>query len=173
MKTIGLGLLFLVFLALGVAILAQGIRDLQRARAAQFWPSVEAQLERVELRESRPKKSKKHQDSPTYELEVEYRYRVAGRDYVGTEIAFGYSGSRSRKSEEVLYQKLAQASRLLARYDPSDPSQACLTWGLLRSQFTPIVFGTVWLVFVLGCIVMLFLSSRADASLAERLTILQ
>ena len=57
------------------------------------------------------------------------------------------------------------------RYDPSDPSVSCLSFGLHRSIRVMLAFAVTWLLFVLGFTLLIWLSSGRDAVLLDNLSV--
>ena len=106
----------------GIACLGKGIRAVQNARRAASWPTTVGNLIHCELLETKP-----DGDPALWRVRVCYRYRIADRDYQGSEIAYGYDSSRSREEHQALFDKLRSAERIVVRYDPIRPETAVLS----------------------------------------------
>lgn len=115
----------------------------------------------------------KHSDSEgtSYKVEVKYTYTVDGVAYEGARLAFGYAASSGQAAHEEIHRKLSAAKAVAVRYDPSDPSVSCLSFGLHRSIQITLAFAVVWLAFVFGFTVICWLFSRSDAVLLDNLSV--
>jgi hypothetical protein len=105
-----------------------------------------------------------------YEVKVEYTYVVNGVKYEGSRLAFGYEGSNDRGAPAQILQRLKGAKAISARYDPSDPSVSCLSFGIHRAIVEKLAFATMWLLFVFGFTVVAWVSLRSDTVLLKNLS---
>lgn len=158
-------LFFAVFLAVGLGILGFGVRSLAKSQQVEGWPKTWGTLLERELIES------SDSDGTTYRVEVRYRYAVAGREYESDRIAFGYTGSSAHDTHRAIHEKLQRGDAVQVRYDPEDPAQAALVYGLHQSTIFMLIFGGVWTMFTLGLFSLFFLSARPDTALLERLIV--
>ena len=128
-----------IFVAVGLCMFVWGIRCVVRSRQAASWPVVEGAMNSCEV------KSFENDGTTMWEVVVNYSYRVSGREYQGTQIAFGYSGSNCQKEHTALYDKLAKARTLAVRYNPSNPSQVVLSWSLGTTSVVLVLMGMLFL----------------------------
>lgn len=158
-------LFFALFLAIGLGILGFGVRSLMKSQQVENWPKTWGTLLHRELVESNDS------DGTTYRVEVRYRYAVAGREYESDRIAFGYTGSSAHDTHRAIHEKLRRGDAVQVRYDPGDPAQAALVYGLHQSTLFLLIFGGVWTIFTVGLFSLFFVSARPDAAMLERLIV--
>lgn len=109
--------------------------------------------------------------SPTYAVKLQYTYAIDGITYEGSRLAFGYAASSGREAHDEIFQRLKEAKVVSARYDPSNPSVSCLSFGLHRSIQMTLLFAVTWLLFVIGFTLMFWLFSRRDSVLLNNLSV--
>jgi hypothetical protein len=63
------------------------------------------------------------------------------------------------------------AKTVAVRYDPSDPSVSCLSFGLHRSIQITLAFAVTWLLFVTGFTLLYWLFSLRDDVLLDNLLV--
>ncbi len=158
-------LFFAVFLAIGLGILGFGVRSLMKSQQVEAWPKTWGTLLERALVES------SDSDGTTYRVEVRYRYAVAGREYESDRIAFGYTGSSAHDTHRAIHEKLERGDAVQVRYNPADPAEAALVYGLHQSTIFMLIFGGVWTMFTLGLFSLFYLSARPDAAMLERLIV--
>lgn len=163
MPSVGFALFISVFFAVGFGVLGYGIRSLLMSNRARTWPTTQGTVESCEMEES------SDSDGSTWEAKVKYSYSVGGARYEGERIAFGYSASSGRDAHQEIFDKLSGAESVLVRYDPVDPSDAVLSYGLNRGTVFLLVFGATWLLFVTGFTVLFATSSMSDAGILNTL----
>ena len=145
----GFGMLF----AVGFGIICWGVYCVFKSQKASRWPFVLGTMNSCEIKKT------SDVDGRTYRVHVGYSYEVYGRQYHGDRIAFGYSGTNKRAEHAELYDKLSRTSNVIIRYNPSNPSDSVLTYGLNLSTIRILVFGIMWLLFVTGFTTLWTLSS--------------
>lgn len=156
---------FLLFLAIGLAMLGFAGRAWWKSTQVAQWPSVEGDLLQRSLDEN------SNSDGSTWKVKVRYAYTVAGRRYEADRLAFGYVGSSGQASHQAIYDKLVRGDRVRVRYNPEDPAEAALAHGLNKSTLTVAMFGLVWTGFTLGLMVLIHLGNAADTALIDRLIV--
>ena len=161
MGTLGFLLFISIFFAVGFGLLGFGVRAWTLAGKARHWPTAPGRMLYCELQES------SDSDGTTYQTIVRYEYWVAGHRYEGSRIAYGYSGSSGRGAHEEIEARLKNARSLQVRYDPKDPGECALSYGLNRSTLTMLVFAITWLLFVTGFTALFFLSQQPDTPLLD------
>jgi hypothetical protein len=154
-----------VFYAVGFFLLGYGLWSAQRSTQAATWPTSPARITSLEVHE------KSDGDGTTYEVKVQYTYSVDGMDYEGSRLAFGYTASSGREVHDEIHRKLKEARTVAVRYDPSDPSVSCLSFGLHRSIQMTLAFAVTWLLFIIGITLLFWLFSRRDGVLLENLSV--
>jgi len=156
-----------IFFLIGFVLLGWGLRSLYRGRQALSWPTTEGKLLECRLQEN------PDSDGRTWEVKVRYSYSVAGRKFEGKRVAFGYTGSSTHKEHQGVYEKLKQSSRVLVRYEPSQPGSSVLAAGFNRSTFFILVFAVTWLLFTTGFTVLWTSASGQDTRIREQIQILK
>lgn len=153
-----------VFFLIGFGVLGYGIWSARRSTQAAAWPTVPGTITQLSVQEN------SDSDGNTYEVKVRYMYKVDGVVYQGSRLAFGYAGSSGREAHDEIHRKLQGANTITVRYNPSDPSVSCLSFGLHRSIQVILVFAVTWLVFVLGLALFVWILSRSDRVLLDNLS---
>jgi len=148
----GFGMLF----AVGFGIIGWGVYCVFKSQKASYWPFVLGTMNNCEIKKT------SDVDGRTYRVHVGYSYEVYGRQYRGDRIAFGYSGTNKHAEHAALYDKLSRASNVIIRYNPSNPSDSVLTYGLNLSTIRILAFGIMWLLFVTGFTALWTLSSWSN-----------
>lgn len=154
-----------VFYAIGFGLLGYGLWSARRSTQAAAWPTVPAKITSLELHEN------SDSEGSTYEVRVQYSYAVDGVNYEGSRLAFGYAGSSGREAHEEIHRRLKEAKMVAVRYDPSEPSVSCLSFGLHRSILIVLAFAITWLLFVIGFTLLFWLFSRRDGVLLDNLSV--
>lgn len=161
MSTLGFLLFISIFFAVGFGLLGFGVRAWVLSGKARNWPTAPGRMLSCELKES------SDSDGTSYQTIVRYEYRVEGRRYEGSRIAYGYAGSSARGTHKEIEARLQNARSLQVRYDPADPGECALSYGLNRSTLTMLVFAITWLLFVIGFTALFFLSQKPDTTLLD------
>ncbi|MCC7250114.1 MAG: DUF3592 domain-containing protein [Lysobacter sp.] len=134
---------FAVFLAIGFGVLGFAGHAWWKSQEVERWPATQGRL----LERSLEKNG--YSDGSTYLVKVRYGYSVAGRRYESDRIAFGYVRSSGLDSHRAIYEKLMLGDSVRVRYNPDDPAEATLAYGLNKSILTLLIFGAIWTVFTL------------------------
>ncbi len=164
-STIMLIAILAFFLAIGVAMLGFAGRAWWQSNQVGAWPATEGVLLERALEDN------SDSDSTTYRVKVRYVYTVAGREYQADRIAYGYTGSSGRESHKAIYDKLMRGDRVSVRYDPANPSEAALAYGLNNATIMLLLFGAVWTIFTIGVMCLIRIDSSSDMALIERLIV--
>jgi hypothetical protein len=154
-----------LFYAVGFAVLGYGLWASKNSLRAANWPTVPGKLTKAELAE------KNDGESTTYEVQIAYTYNVAGKDFQGSRLAYGYSASSGSEVHGEILQKLKDAKEIDVRYDPDDPASSVLSYGIHRSIQFLLVFGTTWLAFIVGFTLLWYLAMRSDNVLIHNLSV--
>jgi hypothetical protein len=169
MKPHGMGftIFISIFFLVGFGLLGYGVHSFYRGRQALSWPTVEGRLLECRLHEN------PDSDGTTWEVKVRYSYSVAGGEFEGKRVAFGYSGSSTHEEHQGIYEKLKSASRVMVRYQPSNPGSSVLAAGFNRSTFLILAFAVTWLLFTTGFTVLATSSSGRDTRILEQIQIVK
>lgn len=163
----GVVLAALVFGSIGVMLLWSGIDGMAKATRADAWPSVPATLNSVELKESMDS------DGSTFEVVVDYVYRVGGRTYGGDTLSFGYSGSSGQEAHAQIYRKLQNARTVRVRYNPDRPEQSTIAHGLNRAHMIHMGFALTWTLFTIGFFGTVLAFGSDDRRLLDAIEVLE
>ncbi len=163
----GFTLFISVFFLVGFGLLGFGLYSYYRGHQALSWPTVEGRLEACHLKE------KSDSDSTTWEVNVRYSYSVAGQEFEGQRLAFGYSASSAHEAHKGIYEKLKSASVVTIRYQPDNPGDSVLAAGFNRSTFMVLAFAVTWLLFTTGFTVLWVTSSGRDTQILDQIQVLK
>lgn len=154
-----------IFYAVGLGMLGYGLWSIKRSTEAGSWPTVPGRIVACSMKES------SDSDGSTYQVQVEYAYKVAGVDYTNDRLAFGYSLSSGYEVHREILEKLQKAQTVEVRYDPGDPQTAVLSYGIHRSIQFVMAFAVTWLAFVIGFTLIWWVASRSDNVLLQNLLV--
>lgn len=153
-----------LFYLIGLGMLGYGLWMMKRSLEVATWPITEGRIESCEL-----KSNSDSDGDTTYEVQVNYTYRVSGQEYQNDRLAFGYSASSGEQAHREILTRLTNASVVRVHYDPVNPQTSVLSYGVHRSIQFILAFATTWLLFVVGFTVIWWLASRSDEVLLKHL----
>ncbi len=133
-----------VFLLIGLGLLAFGLWAAWKSTQAAYWPVVPGKIESLDLEQA------SDQHGTNYRVKVAYTYSVNGVNHTGSRLAFGYTSSNYPAHHEAILQKLRGGTGVDVRYNPANPAESCLSYGMHRSIQFLLAFAVVWLVSTLG-----------------------
>ncbi|WP_162932103.1 DUF3592 domain-containing protein [Solimonas sp. K1W22B-7] len=114
----------LIFLVAGLGLVFIGRKFERQARLAARWPTVAGQLEHCEVAELR---SRRIEETSSWQLQIRYSYVVGGVTYRSTQYAFGYGDGRDDGKHRIVADALKRQPQLLVHYDPAHPGTAVLS----------------------------------------------
>ncbi|WP_425410138.1 DUF3592 domain-containing protein [Hyphococcus sp.] len=164
--SIFLTLFFGLFLAVGFGILGFGLHSLNMSNKAQNWPTTPGTILSSDFITSTDSEG-----DTTYRTDVRYTYNANGREIEGKKIAFGYSGSSSRKFHSDIHSALPSGAQVAVRYDPSKPERAVLSFGVNQSIKFLLIFGAVWTMFTAGMIAIFWMSGQGATTLLDNMIV--
>ena len=107
-----------------------------KAKKALKWPTTEGTMNSCEIKEEVDS-----ENSSRWIVVTDYSYKVFGRTYHGKRIAFNYGSNHPREKQLALYEKLSKAKTVRVRYNPENPSDSVLSYGLSYTTFLPAGFA--------------------------------
>jgi hypothetical protein len=156
-----------IFFLVGFAVLGHGVHSFFRGQQSLSWPTVEGRLLECRLQENADS------DGSNWEVKVRYSYAVAGREFEGKRVAFGYGGDSTHEEHQVIYEKLQSGSRVMVHYNPSNPSDSVLAAGFNRSTLYTLAFAVIWLLLLTLTVIGTALFSGPDARILEQIEIVR
>jgi hypothetical protein len=123
-----------LFMAVGLAIVFVGVRNMVAATHSVGWPVASAVVlssQTVAIKNG-------------YRPDITYRYQVGDRTLVGTRLTFG-NASGSYEWARGVTRRYAVGQRVQVRYDPSSPKICVLEAGIDSSAWLMPVFGLFFL----------------------------
>lgn len=165
MPSIGLMLFLALFFAIGFGIFGYGLYNLNKSNQAKTWPTTHGKIESCKVTSS------SDSDGTSYRVDILYHYFVAGTAYSGQRLAFGYTASNSRKVHQEIADRLTGTKTVLVRYNPTEPTQAVLCYGLNQSTLFFLIFGATWLSFMIGFSALWLGSSASDTAILNSLVV--
>ena len=119
----------MVFALPGALSVARGLRRLPTVLAQRHWREADAEVISTDL-----------DASPARLFQVEYRYSVAGREYVNDQISPGRDEVPAPESED-LFRQYPVHRHTTVFFDPQDPAQSALELDPLVEGLRPILTG--------------------------------
>lgn len=129
-----------------------------RSHTAATWPVSRGQVRDLSIRRS--------ERDHSYGLTVRYAYSVDGAEYIGTRVAFGFSG-RTKETVARIYRRLKRSTSVEVRYNPAKPSQCSLTYGWHVEFRFQLIFLTMALVFITGFVLIVATATGGDGRLVH------
>ncbi len=121
-----IGVITVLFAAIGAYMIYSGIKNRAIARASETWPTAGGKVLASEIEERRTHNRKTHTTTYYYTPRIRYSYRVGGHDYESSTIRFGELARNSKKLAEELVAKYPLGSTVAVHFDPNDPRRATL-----------------------------------------------
>jgi hypothetical protein len=110
-----------IFAFVGLILLLVAINQMNKARAAEAWPTVPGVVLSSGLEEHRSYDASDHSTNITYEPGVQYQYNLMGQTLTGTHIAFG-SASFDYNTASRKIAPYPQGAQVTVHYDPANPA---------------------------------------------------
>jgi hypothetical protein len=128
-RVLALMLCFLgLFVLVGTGLLLYGRRQLNLARAAESWPTVEAVIVSSELVVEDDTVSE-DETVETYGADIVFTYTIDGVSYRSGRVSFGSYRSSDIGHAYAIIERYPVGATVAAHYDPADPSSAVLEPG--------------------------------------------
>ncbi|WZP00696.1 DUF3592 domain-containing protein [Isosphaeraceae bacterium EP7] len=156
-----------IFSSIGFVILGLGLWNAWQSRRASYWPVTPCQFSELALKEHRGDGD----GATTHGVEVRFTYDVGGVEYEGTVLAFGYAPSIGVAAHEEIYRKLKGANLVSARYNPANPAESCLSYGISKSILSNFIFSGIWLALSAGATCLYWLCFWGEDVLLRNLSI--
>jgi len=166
MKSMFFTIFISIFYAIGLGLLLYALWSAKRSNAAANWPTANGKITSCALSEKND-----GDGGTTYEVKVQYDYSVDGRNFSGSRLAFGYAGSSGKNAHQQIYKALHSARTVAVRYDPSDPANSTLSFGIHRSIRFQFAFAITWLAFVFGFTVIWWVAAQNDSVLLKNMIV--
>ncbi len=112
----------------GAVSIVQSRREARVAAASQHWPRVAGTVIAAAVKPVAVQGS-----DPVYDLDLRYRYAVAGQEFEASRLRFGPTPRANGREEiEALARRFPAGSAVQVAYDPGAPQQAVLQPGALQ-----------------------------------------
>ena len=146
-----MGLMWLIFIMLGIGMLTPGLLNLWRAKASENWPTVNGVIvfSEKETAQSAIQDSEGHTyGSNTDGVPLAYQYEVNGEKHYSNVRHFGqFVGSSEESWSDAILKRYPTGTQVPVTYCPTDPDVAALESGIHpESWFLP-VGGAAFLLF--------------------------
>lgn len=138
-----LSLFPLLFLVVGLILLAIGARQLYQGEQSKDWPTVQGKIAVAELGKRVDRDSDNSTVSTTYSADISYDYIVDDVAYVNGDLHFGSVSSSDPSYARRLLQRYPVGKVVTVYYNPAQPQQAVLEPGIA---------GVTWILPAIGLI---------------------
>lgn len=155
-----MGLMWLIFIFFGVAMLTPGLLSLWRAKASENWPTVNGVIVFSEQQATNRTVTDSDGDAhaaTTRGVPLAYEYEVNGEKHYSNVRHFGQFASSSGNWADKILKRYPTGTQVPVTYCPTDPDVAALESGINREAWFLPGGGAAFLLFGLAA---LFLSLR-------------
>jgi len=144
------GVILLLVILGGGYFLRLGLRNIWRGVASASWPRVSGTVIRSQTSSATDRDKDTGQRNVMYSADIEFQYRVNGRDYTTKTLHFGQTlGSGASADAEIRHMRYPEGATVSIAYDPKDPSVAAAEPGFSLESLWLVVAG---LAFILPCV---------------------
>ncbi len=137
----------LVFVGVGLILLAVGAYQIYRGRQSTQWPTVTGVITVSELGKHVDRDTDTGSTSTTYSADISYDYVVDDVAYVNGSVYFGSMQSSDPSTARLVLNRYPVEKRVTVYYNPARPQQAVLEPGIaLVAWILPalgLIFATV------------------------------
>ena len=156
-RVIGLVLAGMFIVIGSILSLTLLVDPLMRSRAAQDWPTVEAEVIRSEVLTS------DRGEGRTYAVGIEYEYEIDDQTYRGHRYDFTTGYTSGREGKQAIVDDHPLGRRIDVHVDPDDPYESVIEPDLaLGLQWLVLLFPTVGLLILVAIIMVPRRDSAAD-----------
>lgn len=120
----------LLFLVVGLILLAIGGRQLYQGEQSKGWPTVQGKIAVAELGKRVDRDNDNSTVSTTYSADISYDYIVADVTYINGDVHFGAMSSSDPSAARRLLQRYPVGKVVTVYYNPAQPQQAVLEPGI-------------------------------------------
>jgi hypothetical protein len=160
------GIFILAFAGAGVFLLVKSFKDRKKAETSQGWPATQGQIIAARISESTSTDSDGDR-STSYSPALEYTYNVAGQEYKGDKIAFGFTQGYGRYAKaQAALARYPLGAQVTLYYNPANPADAVLERKAGGSTIS-LVLGIIFILIsiCLGCPIIVMIGSSALSSI--------
>jgi Protein of unknown function (DUF3592) len=125
----------LLFLLVGLILLAIGARQIYQGQQSEHWPTVTGKIAVAELGKHIDRDSDNTTSSTTYSADISYDYLVDDVAYVNSAVHFGSLNSSDPSVARRLLQRYPVGKQVTVYYNPARPQQAVLEPGIQGSTW--------------------------------------
>ncbi|MBF0226424.1 MAG: DUF3592 domain-containing protein [Desulfobacterales bacterium] len=125
---------FVSLILFGAFYICIGAYFLNKARRSEFWPKTSATIKHCAIVED-------YDEAPTFQTTISYSYTINKTQYDGYQIYDGYQATGSYEPHKAIYEYLKDAQTVEVRYNPSNPSDSVIAYGLSKQHLSFIIFG--------------------------------
>ncbi|HUL21162.1 MAG TPA: DUF3592 domain-containing protein [Thermodesulfobacteriota bacterium] len=137
----------------GGVIFWMGLRSVWRGLASSHWPTVSGVVLHGGMTEDQAKQAGTRNTYTFYSANLEFRYRVNGRDYTTQTVQFGRAiGSGDISSEAVLLLRYPEGGKATVFYHPHDPALATVRPGVNTDVAWYLCGGAILILFGVFCV---------------------
>lgn len=156
--------LSLLFIGVGGYFSIRNLRRILKVRSMVDWPKTAATITVCEV------KNENHSKNSLPKVLVKYEYKVRGHKYENDKIHPTLPSLEWVCKYRRLYDCLERSTVVMARYNPSDPSESYLVSGSFHDHRSDLFGGLVFLIFgifFLSCTYFFFIGNADYATALE------
>jgi len=151
---------------IGIMTIGRGIYGILKSKKISEWPTTEGTMNTCTLKEEL-----NSEGNTKRELIVDYSYSVSGNSFTGNRIGYECTDGAYWKESLAFYKKLSGARTVTVRYNPSNPKESVLAFGISRFSLFLLVLGIIVFLFITGFGFLITFSEKIDHRMIDRIEI--
>ena len=142
-----------VFAVIGIGLLVFGLRQRQKAKATEKWPTVNGNIvsARIEQQTHTERSQGRTYTRTSHTPVVEYTYEIGGKAFQGNRIFPGSGLSYDLNTAQGILNRYQPGQTATVHYDPTDPTQVVLETNAKGGVVFFIIGGVFLFLGLAGC----------------------
>lgn len=141
-----------IFFLIGLGILLWGLSQQEALMQCKKWTQTTAKITQLAFEDL------SDVDGQSYVTKIMYEYKIRGKNYQNSGIAFGYNASSGEKYHRRIYNILATKSIINIYYDPRHPEKSIISKSQGKSIYVAQSVGIFFMIWGLGFMILFTLS---------------
>jgi hypothetical protein len=153
------------FFLFTILALASTLQELRRIYQTRRWPSVIGIIRDIQLNRM------EDEESNSFEVIVEYTYRINDEEFTGNRIAIGYHPDGVQAYHTTLFQTMKETQEIDVWYNPHRPEISYLSHSIHPQFRTKLFFSVSCFLFTTMFLCAIWLSNQPDMTLVDNINV--